>query len=88
MKRISPYKEINEALSSLDNGGRFYNILTKSNDGIISQSELGKIGGLFNDKQKIILFLEMSMTSLKDEEKQVIISKLDIIPSFDFVKML
>lgn len=77
MQRISPYKEISEALSSLDNGGRFYNLLTKSNDGIITQSELGKIGGLFNDKQKIILFLEMSMISLKEEEKQVIISKLD-----------
>ncbi|CAL65684.1 hypothetical protein [Christiangramia forsetii] len=77
MKRINPYKEINEALSSLDNGGRFYNILAKSNDGIITQSELGKIGGVFNDKQKVILFLEMSMISLKDEEKQEILSKLD-----------
>ena len=77
MKELNPYNEINEALLSLDNGGRFYNILTKSNDGIITESELGKIGGLFNDTQKSILFLEMSMLSLKDEEKQVIISKLD-----------
>lgn len=77
MKKISPYKEINEALVALDNGGRFYNILTKPNDGIITQSELGKIGGLFNDKQQIILFLEMSMTSLKDQEKETILSQLD-----------
>ncbi|TXD83819.1 hypothetical protein ESY86_07165 [Subsaximicrobium wynnwilliamsii] len=77
MKKISPYKQIDEALLALDNGGRFYNILTKSNDGIISQSELGKIGGLFNDKQKMILFLEMSMISFEDEEKEIILSKLD-----------
>jgi hypothetical protein len=77
MKKISPYKEIDKALLALDNGGRFYNILTKSNDGVISQSELGKIGGLFNDKQKMILFLEMSMISFKDEEKEIIVSKLD-----------
>ncbi|MCM4158223.1 hypothetical protein [Gramella sp. AN32] len=77
MKRITPYEEINEALLSLDNGGRFYNILTKSNDGIIDQSELGKVGGLFNDKQKMILFLELSMTFLKNEERKIIIGKLD-----------
>ena len=77
MKRIIPYKEVNEAVLSLDNGGRFYNILTKSNDGIIDQSELGKVGGLFNDKQKMILFLEMSMSSLSSEEKEIILSKLD-----------
>lgn len=77
MKRIIPYKEVNEAVLSLDNGGRFYNILTKSNDGIIDQSELGKVGGLFNDKQKMILFLEMSMSSLNSEEKDIILSKLD-----------
>lgn len=77
MKKISPFKEINEALLSLDNGGRFYNILAKCNDGIIDQSEIGKIGGLFNDKQKIILFLEMSLSLLKSEEKEIVISKLD-----------
>lgn len=77
MKRIIPYKEVNEAVLSLDNGGRFYNLLTKSNDGLINQSELGKVGGLFNDKQKMILFLEMSMSSLNSEEKEIILSKLD-----------
>ena len=77
MKKISPYKKINEALLSLDNGGRFYNVLTNSDDGLVSRSELGKIAGLFNDRQKMILFLEMSLSSLKSEEKEVVISKLD-----------
>ena len=77
MKKVIPYKEVREALVSLDNGGRFYNILTNSSDGIVSPSELGKIAGLFNDKQKMILFLEMSLSSLTLEEKEVIISSLD-----------
>lgn len=77
MEKIKPYSEINEAILSLDNGGRFYNLFTKAEDGIISQAELGKVGGIFNDKQQIILFLEMTISSLKPQEKEIIISKLD-----------
>jgi hypothetical protein len=77
MKKIAPYTEINTAISSLDNGGRFYNVMTKADDGVISQAELGKVGGLFNDKQKMILFLELSMLKLNSTEKETIISKLD-----------
>jgi len=77
MKKIEPYKNINDAVNSLDNGGRFYNILTKAEDGIISQAELGKVGGIFNDKQQMALFLEMSILKLKDSEKEEVFSKLD-----------
>ena len=77
MEIVKTYTEINDAILSLDNGGRFYNIRTKAEDGIISQSELGKLGGIFNDKQKMILFLELSLSELKQTEKEIIISKLD-----------
>lgn len=77
MIKIEPYKNINDAISSLDNGGRFYNILTKADDGIISKSELGKVGGIFNDKQQMILFLELSISRLDDLKKNAIISKLE-----------
>jgi hypothetical protein len=77
MKKIEPYRNINDAISNLDNGGRFYNILTKADDGIISKSELGKVGGIFNDKQQMILFLELSISKLDNGKKNVIISKLD-----------
>ena len=63
MKKIEPYKNINEATLSLDNGGRFYNVLTKSDDGIISSSELGKVAGLFIDKQKMVLFLDLATSN-------------------------
>lgn len=77
MKKIEPYKNINEAISNLDNGGRFYNVLTKAKDGIISKSELGKVGGIFNDKQKMILFFELSISKLNQTTKESIISKLE-----------
>lgn len=77
MKRIDPFKNVSQALKSLDNGGRFYNILTKADDGVINKAELGKVGGIFNDKQQMILFLEMAMLKLSKSEKDIIISKLE-----------
>lgn len=77
MQQIEPYAGINEAITSLDNGGRFYNILTNAEDGIISSAELGKVGGIFNEKQKMILFLELSISALDETAKAEVISKLD-----------
>ncbi len=77
MKKITPAKNINEALEILDNGGRFYNFKAKANDGRIDQSELGKVAGIFSDHQEMILFLEMLMINLPLEDKNKIISMLD-----------
>ncbi|NPD46917.1 MULTISPECIES: hypothetical protein [unclassified Lentimicrobium] len=77
MKKLIPYQNINTALKSLDNGGRFYNILTKAEDGIISQAELGKVGGIFGSKQQSILFLEMSISALSEKEEAGVLSQLD-----------
>lgn len=86
MENIKPFKEINEAIVSLDNGGRIYNLLTKANDGVITRAELGKTGGIFNDKQKMILFLELSLSNLKRTEKEIILSKLDEKLKEDYLK--
>ena len=77
MKRIEPYKNFNEAIQSLDNGGRFYNLLTKADDGIISKAELGKVGGVFNNIQKMILFLELAASRLNPKDRVAIIARLD-----------
>lgn len=37
MKQIEPYINVDEAIRALDNGGRFYNVLTHAEDGIIPQ---------------------------------------------------
>lgn len=64
-------------MTSLDNGGRFYNLFTKAQDGVITQAELGKVGGLFNSKQTMILFLQLSISHLDQQSKDTILSKLD-----------
>ena len=77
MKKIEPFRNLKDAVSNLDNGGRFYNILTKADDGIISKAELGKLGGIFYDKQQMILFLELSISKLTDDKRTAVISKLE-----------
>jgi len=77
MEKIKPYKNLECALQSLDNGGRFFNFQTKAEDGIITQSELGKVGGVFIESQQLILFLEMSLLELDQSDKDAIILKLD-----------
>ncbi|WP_298952725.1 hypothetical protein [uncultured Nonlabens sp.] len=77
MKKIEPFKTIKDAISILDNGGRFFNILTTAGDGIVSKAEVGKVGGIFNDLQQMMLFLELSLAQLDKIQKAEVISKLD-----------
>jgi hypothetical protein len=76
MKNIVPYKTQRNALASLDNGGRFFNIFTKSSDGEISSSELAKLAGVFTDKQKMFLYLEMSLAELGEKEAGMVRSSM------------
>ncbi|UTW64522.1 hypothetical protein KFE98_10400 [bacterium SCSIO 12741] len=77
MKKIEPFKSREEALEVLDNGGRFYNLWTQAHDGVITPAELGKASGIFQDKQQMMLFLDMSLAQLSVEDKEAILSSLD-----------
>jgi len=77
MKKVTPYKSSNDALIALDNGGRFYNIFTKAGDGIITQAEIGKTGGLINNKQGAVLFLELATSQLNENAKQRVLAKME-----------
>ena len=77
MKKIEPYKNNKEATLALDNGGRFFNVLTKAEDGIISQAEISKVAGLLGEKQKTILFFELSISELDVNARSRIILTLD-----------
>ncbi len=77
MQDIQPYTSATEALTALDNGGRFYNILTNAEDGKISSAELAKVGGLFNDRQKMILFLEMAISRLDAPDRAKVLTSLE-----------
>ncbi len=86
MKQIIPYQNITTALANLDNGGRFYNLSSKAEDGEITAAELSKVAGMFNERQKLVLFLELSMSYLPKEDQVAIISKLDDRLRKDFLK--
>lgn len=77
MQKLAPYNNLEDALKLLDNGGNFYNLFTKAEDGVISLAEVGKIAGLFNDRQQNILFLEMSIENLEQAQKDKILGSLD-----------
>ncbi|MEJ5995431.1 hypothetical protein WG904_13470 [Pedobacter sp. Du54] len=86
MKQIIPYQDINEALATLDNGGRFYNLFAKAENGQITAAELTKVAGMFNERQKLVLFLELSMSQLPKPDQVDIISKLEDKLRRDFLK--
>lgn len=75
MRKVETYKSFAEAIELLDNGGRFYNILTKEDDGVIERSELSKVAGLFSDKQKMILFFQLSISDLTKQDQELLVSK-------------
>ncbi|RZS90750.1 hypothetical protein [Aquimarina brevivitae] len=77
MKLVEPYQSVDEAMKELDNGGRFYNLWTKADDGVISSAELAKVAGIFSDKQKMVLYLQMAMCKLSADQKTSIIANLE-----------
>lgn len=77
MIEIIPFKTRDEALQLLDNGGRFFNVFTKADDGEINLAEIAKVAGVFDEKQQLVLFLELSISLLTMEEQLDIISRLD-----------
>ncbi len=76
MRKIRPYKTSRNALASLDNGGRFYNLLTQARDGNVTSAEVARVAGVFNDKQKMVLYLEMSLSALDERSVKSILSSL------------
>ena len=77
MKKVTPYATLKEARMALDNGGRFYHLMTKSDDGVITNSELKKVAGRYSSKQKMILFLELAISGLEENGKRSILNSSD-----------
>ncbi|MCP4711528.1 MAG: hypothetical protein GY869_23155 [Planctomycetes bacterium] len=75
MKLITPYKTKHGALKSLDNGGKFYNIFTTPDDGVISRSEVARVAGV-SSPAKAFLFLEIALSGLSESERVSILQRL------------
>ena len=76
MKEVIPYADCDRALKELDNGGRFYNLFTKAEDEQVSAAELAKVAGVFGDRQKMFLFLEMAVHDLAVSDQQEVYGSL------------
>lgn len=77
METITPFKNLDAALTELDNGGRFYNLFTNAEDGIITQAEIEKKAQIFLDPKKSILFFELAISKLAHSDKTNIRAMLD-----------
>lgn len=69
MNKVRAYKLASYAIKAFDNGGRFYNFLTKAGDQQITAAELGKVAGVVSDRQTMALFLEMSIHDLPEDDQ-------------------
>jgi len=76
MRRVEPYKTVTGALRSLDNGGRFYNLLAKADDGRITSAELKKAAGVTAGRDRAVLFLSLAVSGLEAEAQDRVFSCL------------
>lgn len=77
MKQIIPYTSFQEAIAAFDNGGMFFNLFSHAHDGVVSTAELGKVAGIKNDKQAMILYLVMSISHLDNRSREKVLARLD-----------
>jgi len=77
MREIKPYKTLQGAKASLDNGGRFFNLLTRAGDDRINNVELAKAAGVFLCESHAFVFLEMSLRDLPDSQRVQVLSLLE-----------
>ncbi|MDC0264483.1 hypothetical protein OAL86_05190 [Verrucomicrobia bacterium] len=60
MKQATPCKTLARVMLALDNGGRFFNLLTRAGDGEISQSEISKAAWISGGADQCLTFLSVS----------------------------
>lgn len=77
MKHITPFSSFHEAIATFDNGGKFFNLFSHAKDGVVSSAELGKVVGVTNDKQALILYLIMSISRLDNHSRERVLARLD-----------
>jgi len=77
MRQVIPYRTVAGALHALDNGGRFYNLFTKSGDGRITNSELLRAAGIVSGRDQAFLFFGLALSLLNEQQREVIIARLD-----------
>jgi len=68
VREVVPYKTLAGAKRALDNGGRFFNLFAKADDGVVSGVELARAAGVFSSDLRAVLFFEMATAGLSPDE--------------------
>ena len=77
MRELKPYRTMQGLRRAIDNGGRFYNILTNADDHVVTRAELAKAAGVFAAGVNAFLFLEMAQQELQLDDRHSIIDLLE-----------
>ena len=76
VRELRPYRTLKGALSALDNGGRFYNLLTQAGDEVVEAAELARAAGSVSSGTKAFLHFEMALMDLPWDESGRVIAAL------------
>lgn len=69
MKQLTPYQNVQSARRSLDNGGRFYNLMAEASDELVDPGELARAAGVFSAGATAFLFMEMALQALPKQKQ-------------------
>jgi hypothetical protein len=76
VRQLTPYRTLGGALRSLDNGGRFYNLLARAGDEVVEAAELARATGSVSSGTKAFLHFEMALMDLPWDEGGRVIASL------------
>ena len=77
MREIKPYKDENGMMTAVDNGGRVFDLFSKSGDRVISEGELAKAAGAVTAGVYAYLFFDMACQDLPEEARQRAVEALE-----------
>lgn len=76
MREVRPYRTVQGARRTLDNGGRFYNLKARAGDDVVDAGELAKAAGVRSPDARAFLYLEMALMDLTVGQKSEVLSLL------------
>lgn len=77
MRELKPYRTMHGLQRAIDNGGRFYNLLTTADDRVVTRAELAKAAGVFSAGVNAFLFLEMAQQELSADDQESVVGLLE-----------
>jgi hypothetical protein len=77
MREINPCRTVEQARVVMDNGGHFYNVLTRAGDRVVTQQELEKAARSSFSGADLFLFLELLLSEMGGQERAEVVELLE-----------